>query len=599
MTLEERIKKISEVSNVSEDEIRARIEKKKEDAAGLLTDHGAVYALEKEYGIDNNSQTKTEFTEISKLSPQLNNVNVLGVVKAIRPVKTFSTPKRTGKLSRITLIDHSGEGNVVLWDKNAEIVESDKLKPGSRVLIRNAYTREGLDKQAELHVGGLTRFILEPKNIDPKLLDKLPKIEEKIAKIAELLENQDASVHGQIIYSYPKSEFERKDGSTGQRSSMIIGDDSGKVRIVLWDSSADKIEEFKEGEVIKIEGGQVRNGTRGTEIHIGTRGRILPSTANINVAEEKSMTSPAKTYNLSEIEPNLSNVNVLGRVIRVLPIKEFSSAERSGKLASIILADDSGFSRAVLWNEMADKTLDINQGDAVLIRNAYTKQGLSGETELHVSNRGGLDINPTDKELPKMALLLEKHASDKEIGSLGPEDRNVKVSAKIIEVEEAPAVFEVCSECGSRIENIAGEWLCDNCGEAKPSYGMVVSCTLEDKTGSVRAVFYRELAEQLTGMSVADVLNLIGQSGSEIEPCRHIQNELSGSNISIIGNTRYNDFFDRLELMVSAISSQDKSVKSVPQTSPLEKEPLETEDLPKEALEDPEEFEIEELDLDD
>ncbi|MBN2517272.1 MAG: hypothetical protein JXB14_00345 [Candidatus Altiarchaeota archaeon] len=595
MTLDKRIKKISETSGLAEDEVKAIIEKKKEDAAGLLTDHGAIYALEKEYGIDSASadDTPIKYIKLSDLKADSNNINVIGRIKEVRPIKKFKTDKRVGQFSRVLIVDDTAEKNIVLWDKSADIAESEKLQPGMTMVLRNAYTREGLNKEPEIHVGGLSRLIIDPKNVDPKLIKKLPKVSEELKKIAEVKENDITSVLGRAIYLYPKSEFDRSDGTKGQRSSMIIEDETGKLRVVLWDFNANKIEGFSEGDVVKVENGQVRLGNRGTEIHLGNRGRIFKSSTKLDLPKIE-----ARTYKLGSVQPDLQNVDVIGRVMRLLPVKEFVSGERTGKLASAVIADDTGVLRVVLWGEKAELIKEINHGDIILLRNGYTKQSLNGEAEVHLSQRGTLHINPENIDIPKVEVLLEKHAKEKSISELEPNDRSVKITGAIKEVDETPMVFEICSECGSRIENVAGEWICDVCGETKPSYSMVVGLEVEDKTGAIRTIFFRDLAEQLTGMNVTDVLNLIGQSGDETEPVRQLKNELIGKKISLIGNIRYNDYFDRLELTTTSISTLTSASSASKKPSKKAKREVVEEEIIGDVPGDSEEFDIEEIDLD-
>jgi len=591
MALEERVKKLAEASGLKEAEIKKLIEKKKEEAAGLLTDHGAIYALEKEYGVAQ-EETGIEYTKIVSLKKDMSNANVVGVVKEIRPVKKFATEKRSGQFARILLADSSGETNVVLWDKTADIVNSDKIKKGSVLAIRNGYTREGLDKKPEVHVGNLSRILIEPKNIEPAFLKDLPKISDEMKKIGELKENESASTQGRILYLYPKSEFARKDGSKGQRSSVIIEDETGKLRIVLWDSNADLIGNFVEGDVIRVENGQARTGNRGLEVHIGNRSRVMKSDAKLNLPE----VAKPKVYKVGEIEPDQESITVSGRVMRTFPVKEFTSGDRTGKLASLIIADETGMVRVVLWGEKTESLKDVNKGDIVLVKNAYTKQNMNGETEVHLSQRGALELNPSGVSMAGVAELLDKNSEEKKIANIQPDDRNVKVIGKIEDVDENPIVFEICSECGARIENVAGEWICDICGETEPAYGMVLSCGVSDGTGDIRAVFYRDMAEELTGMSVPDALNLVGKSGNELEPIKHVRGDIVGKKVTLIGNVRYNDYQDKLELMVSSLSVE--SVSSAPKKSASKKKEA-VPKIPKEALIEEEDIEIEEIKLDD
>lgn len=593
MDLEKRVKKIAETSGLAEKEVRALVEKRKDDAAGLLTDHGALYAIEKEYGIMQ-EEGSVEYTPLSELKPGLNNVNVVAIAKEVRPVKKFQTEKRSGQLARIILADASGEAPAVLWDKTAEIVQSDKVKPGTLIAIRNGYTRESLDKRPEIHVGGLSRIIIDPKNLDKKLLNGMPSFEEKVAKIGELKEGDIVTLQGRILYLYPKSEFQRSDGRTGQRSSMIIEDETGKTRVVLWDASADSISGFAEGDVVKIESGQVRSGNRGSEIHIGNRGRVLPSEAKMGLPPVDA----TKSCKIAEIQPNLQSITVSGRVMRIFPVKEFTSGERQGKLASVLIVDETGIARAVFWNEKTEQLSEVAQGDIITIKNAYTKQGMNGDVEVHLSQRGTIHVNPGDVNIPEVNALIGKHATAKVIENIVPDDRNIKITGKIEDVDENPIVFEICAECGARVENVAGEWMCDVCGETSPAYGMVVSCGVSDGTGDIRAVFYRDLAEMLTGLSVPDALNVIGQSGDETEPIRQIRDEIVGKRYELTGNVRYNDYHDRLELMVSSLTPMPGSVSNAPMKSASKKKEDIPEDVPKDVLAD-EDIEIEEIKIDD
>ena len=57
--------------------------------------------------------------------------------------------------------------------------------------------------------------------------------------------------------------------------------------------------------------------------------------------------------------------------------------ERKGKLCSFQIADESAIIRATAWNEKADEIEKFNEGDAIEIENAYTKEGRFG-VELHL-----------------------------------------------------------------------------------------------------------------------------------------------------------------------------------------------------------------------
>jgi hypothetical protein len=56
----------------------------------------------------------------------------------------------------------------------------------------------------------------------------------------------------------------------------------------------------------------------------------------------------------SRLFVGLYDVTVAGRLIAVFPVKTFQGAEKSGKFATMMLADAEGVLREVLWDEKAE-----------------------------------------------------------------------------------------------------------------------------------------------------------------------------------------------------------------------------------------------------
>jgi len=85
----------------------------------------------------------------------------------------------------------------------------------------------------------------------------------------------DIELLGKITGIRPASGFTKKDGSEGQVASIEIADETGKIRITLWDQKAESVTTYKTGDVIEIVGGYTRQGINNTlEIHLGKNGAI-------------------------------------------------------------------------------------------------------------------------------------------------------------------------------------------------------------------------------------------------------------------------------------------------------------------------------------
>ncbi|MFH1802191.1 MAG: OB-fold nucleic acid binding domain-containing protein [archaeon] len=121
-------------------------------------------------------------------------------------------------------------------------------------------------------------------------------------KISEVLEGMKrANVTGKVIRLNPVREF-NKNGREGKVASFTLADDSGNIRVALWDTNhIELIEkgEIKEGSVVEITSGNVRNG----EIHLSSFGELKLSTEKMENVIEKQMTHEKS---LKEVQPGQS-----------------------------------------------------------------------------------------------------------------------------------------------------------------------------------------------------------------------------------------------------------------------------------------------------
>ena len=86
------------------------------------------------------------------------------------------------------------------------------------------------------------------------------------------------STRGMILSRQEPRTFSRKDGSTGSLASLMIGDETGKVRVTVWDTKIADVDPFQPGETIEILHGYTREGFNGgVEVNVGSRGIIRKS----------------------------------------------------------------------------------------------------------------------------------------------------------------------------------------------------------------------------------------------------------------------------------------------------------------------------------
>ena len=230
-------------------------------------------------------------------------------------------------------------------------------------------------------------------DIDDYVYDELEEevdYDEFTVDISDLREGMSNIVLlGKILTIQKVREFLRKDQSLGKVCSFSLGDQTGTVKIVLWDERVDdtKNEYFKPTKLVRIIGGYSKLGrNENLELHLGRKGTLILSP---EVSDKKREQFEAVTIaDLEEITPK-SNLEPLREAILqnryinaakgIVQIEEFKELElKSGDKSFLLtlLLDVEGFTiRVKAWGMNAVECLKIvNDGDFVSITNLAVKE---------------------------------------------------------------------------------------------------------------------------------------------------------------------------------------------------------------------------------
>lgn len=534
--------KVLSESGKTKEDVRAMIDKRKAATHGLLSDYGALYAVAKELGVDIGAD-KITLTKISDIKPKAA-YNVAGRVVAVYPPKEFSKKDGgSGKIASLVILDGSGEARLVLWDNLTDLAL--KAKTGDTVLARNVYGREGLKGNVELQAGATSNVL-----INPKIDLGLPEHKKEVFKVGGLEVNQNnVNITLRVNTIYPPATFMRPDGKEGVRASFIGEDETGSVRVVLWGEAAKT--KLERGDVVRIENAYTKEGFKqALELHVGGRGVIEKT-------DEKLPLTPLTTESdlkIREVKADQQNINLLARVVRVYDPRAYSN----GTMSSMIVGDDTGTIRVILWNEKSSIVEELKRGDVIKIKNAYTKSNLAGEAEIHVGKYSEV-VAAHDAEIAPLKEIEKSMVSDKKIIDLQNNDRYIRIRGLIVALDDQRGMlYTTCSNCNRRIQNIGDMWFCEACNEnVEPQNNLRISAIIEDETGSIRLTAFRENAEKIIGMDLEEIMNIIGESGDETEPARRITESLKDKPITLVGRVRYSDFSDSLEFIVEDVETTE------------------------------------------
>jgi len=262
---------------------------------------------------------------------------------------------------------------------------------------------------------------------------------------------------------------------------------------------------------------------------------------------------------IKNILAGMRNVDVIGKVLQKYELREFQTEKHAGKVASMVIGDETGNVRVVMWHNQADNINKLNEGDVVKIRGGYVRDN-NGRKEVHLSELSKLIINPLGVEVD-VKPYEPPVAVRKQISEIKEDDVNVEVLATIVQVFDIN-FFEVCPKCNKRIRLRDEGFICPSHGRVEPDYNYVLNLYLDDGSDNIRVVFWRQQVEQLLDMDKSQVL-VFKDDPAKFEP---IKTELLGNIIKVSGRANKNQTFDRIELIVNKIDKNpdpDEEIKKL------------------------------------
>ncbi|EHP86245.1 OB-fold nucleic acid binding domain-containing protein [Methanotorris formicicus] len=579
------------LSKISEEELNKMVSEKIEEFGGLLNEEGAISLIAKEMGIEFDlEEEEYEFT-INDITEGQRDVEITGRIMNISEIRTFKRKDGTeGKLRSIEIADNTGVIRLTLWDDKVELAED--LNVGDVVKVEKAYSRKWRDR-IELNSSADTK-IYKLTDYDE---EKYPQIKETY-KISELSPNTTGKFEGGVVASYGVREFDRRDGSKGRLKSFILRDDTGSIRVTLWDDMSDI--EINRGDYVRVEG-YVREGPYGLEASansiailekgektiskevdienlphyeneiVTVKGRVMSigskktidfgdSTAEVQelyledetgrvrisfwrdrtnllnsinegdlvkitnckvklyvdregyqrvdliatpeteIVKDESISAPEYKENLCKIRDILEgnvdrdDITVVGRVYRAFEINEFEREGGIGKVRNVIIEDETGRIRLVLWDENAE--LDIKEGDVVKVVHGYVRE--RGEyVDLNIGRFGRVIVNPEGVAIKSN----RKFIADVEDGE------NVEIRGSIVDYVKQGFILYLCPNCRRKVVAVDDIYSCPECGDVVPDEVLTLTLVVDDGTGTITCRLYNRNVEKLTKKSRDELIN--------------------------------------------------------------------------------------------
>jgi len=341
-------------TDVSEEEFREAVEEKVEQMGGLADEETAAMLLAHEL---NEGEVET----IADVEPGMDEVKFLAKVVSIGEVRTFERDgeDEDGRVVNVDAADETDTIRLAFWDEQAvDVVENLEVGEVLRVAGRPKDGFSGLevsvdkaepDDDAEIDVdltGGSTVEALT-------------------------MGQSDVNVRGLVLETESIRTFDRDDGSEGKVANFLLGDETGRVRVTLWDDRADRVEELEPGSAVEVVDGYVRERDGDLELHVGDQGAVDEIDEDVDFVPE---TDAIDGVEMDEV------VDIAGVVRSADPKRTFDRDDGSeGQVRNVRIQDDTGDIRVALWGEKADK--EIAPGDEVFVADAEIQDGWQDDLE--------------------------------------------------------------------------------------------------------------------------------------------------------------------------------------------------------------------------
>jgi len=262
---------------------------------------------------------------------------------------------------------------------------------------------------------------------------------------------------------------------------------------------------------------------------------------------------------IKNIIPGMRNVNVVGRVFRVSRINGFKRADGSeGKVANFFIGDSSGFARVVLWDKQV-KILEeyVKLGDVVQVFNGFARENIFGDIEISLGKYGGVKVIEDSFNLPSVEELNRRFFSPQRIRISEVKPGVFEIQGNIVQIFRSNYIFNVCPVCENSVKEVEGKFKCQEHGEIEAKPQLVISTIIDDGTGNLRVVFFRDLAEKISGVSASELLKI-----EEDKRYEYLKKKLLGKEVIVSGRIKKNKIFDRLELIANAYKHLNISEES-------------------------------------
>ncbi len=248
------------------DEYVSMADEAESEAEGLLDRLAASYIAASRLGMDLASAVP-----VVELGGEMS-ATVYGVLRTAPVVTTYNRKSgKEGKMMKFVMGDATGDIDVVVWDeKMVDELAAVDIDIGTRIKVANGRTKENRYGR-QITPGKWGTVIVEPG--DFREMEAKPR-KKRITPLSDISVGGTYSVKGEVMTVFELRQFQRRSGSSGWVLNVIISDDTGSMKVVLWDEMARKYAHLDRGHVAEFSDMSARQNRDIVELHSTYRTKV-------------------------------------------------------------------------------------------------------------------------------------------------------------------------------------------------------------------------------------------------------------------------------------------------------------------------------------
>ncbi|HLD00178.1 MAG TPA: OB-fold nucleic acid binding domain-containing protein [Candidatus Nanoarchaeia archaeon] len=308
----------------------------------------------------------------------------------------------------------------------------------TKIISASGIEAEELDSKIKNKINELSGLISEEGAahiIANELGINLVKEASSKLKIKEIYAGmKNVTTVGKVVQKYPMREFAKGD-SKGKVCSVIIGDETGTIRVVFWNEQVDLVDKLNEEDIVSVNDSYARENRNDREIHLGQNGSIVinPEGEQISLVRKspnfEGSSSSGSSGNfirksISSLSAEDEMVEVVGTIVQVFDPRFFTRKDKPDETSYVlnaVLDDGTGTIRAVFWQNQTNHLLEKEQDHIINYKDNMAlfedvKTDLLGE-QLKV--KGRIKKNEMFSRIEFHVQVVERANPEQELARLG------------------------------------------------------------------------------------------------------------------------------------------------------------------------------------